>query len=180
MLIAAAAILALQVLAVAAYLQIERGRRARDRASFAYQRIESAPPLPSIPLVRADGTSLRASELRGGPVLLHFWATWCAPCRTELPGLLELARSEPGLRVVALSLDEDWPVVRRFFSDAVPPEVVRDPSGAWLGAYGVSALPDSYLIARDGGAVLRFAGARAWDGAAARELMALHVLGPSR
>jgi thiol-disulfide isomerase/thioredoxin len=174
-LIVIAAIAALQALAVIAYLQIERGRQERERAAFVFERVGSAPSLPDIALLRADGTSLRASELRGRPVLLHFWATWCAPCRAELPSLLELARDEPELRVIALSLDGDWPVVREFFSGAVPPEVLRDPTGSLVGAYGVSALPDSYLIARDGRALLRFAGARAWDADVARELLAPHV-----
>jgi thiol-disulfide isomerase/thioredoxin len=170
-LIAIAAIAAVQALVVLAYLHVERSRAARADGGFAYERLTAALHWPGVELVRARGSPLATSELRGRPLLLHFWATWCAPCREELPSLLQLARSEPGLRVVALSLDSDWPAVSAFFSGAVPPEVVRDPSQTLIAAYGVNALPDSFLIAGDGVAKLRFRGARKWDSEGAREVL---------
>ena len=175
-LIALGAVAVVQALAVLAYLHVERSRQQPADGAFAFERLTGAPPLPAIAFTRADGTWLQSSKLRGRPVLLHFWATWCAPCRQELPSLLQLARSEPNLRVVALSLDSDWPVVRAFFSGAVPPEVFRDPSQTLIGSYGVNALPDSFLITGSGTAVLRFRGARVWHGEAARAELAPYLL----
>ena len=175
MLIALAAIALVQALVVLVYLRVERARHEREGGSFAYQRVTRAPPFPKVVFTRPNGSWLPSEELRGQPVLLHFWATWCAPCREELPSLLQLARSEPRLRVVALSLDSDWPAVRAFFPGAVPAEVFREPSQSLIAHYGVSALPDSYLITRSGVAALRFSGARVWHGEAARALLAPYL-----
>jgi thiol-disulfide isomerase/thioredoxin len=177
-LFALAAIAIAQALVVLVYLSVERGRKTPESGSFAYQTVSAAPALPNVAFARADGTTLPSSQLRGHPVLLHFWATWCAPCREELPSLLQLARSEPRLRVVALSLDSDWPAVRAFFPGAVPAEVVREPSQSLLALYGVSALPDSFLIAPSGAAALRFSGARSWRSPAARALLAPYLRAP--
>lgn len=168
-----AVIAALQAIAVLVYVQVERSRGgAREEDSFRYERVGGSPRLPAVELERADGTLLRTDDLRDRRVLLHFWASWCPPCREELPGLLQLGRAEPGLQVVALSLDDDWATVRQFFGGAVPQEVLRDPSGTLVKTYEVGSLPDTYLIDRDGAAALRFGGARDWRSRAARELLA--------
>ena len=110
-----------------------------------------------------DGRVLTADSLRGRVVLVNIWATWCPPCRKELPTLLERAGKSPDrLRVWIVSVDPDWAAVRRYFDDAVPAGVVRDPDGAGSRAYRVTGLPDSYLIDPQGRVVARFAGARNW------------------
>lgn len=104
----------------------------------------------------------------GGSYLLHFWASWCAPCRRELPALLEAAR-ELDVTVVALSTDAEWAPVRAFFANgAPPPEVLREPRGRLARTLGVSALPDTYLIDAEGRAIRRVAGARDWSRPALR------------
>ena len=173
--VAIAVIAALQVLAVWLYLRVERGRHAQGDPPFAYERVGTAPALPDISLLHSDGSALRASSLRDRPLLLHFWATWCAPCREELPSLLQLARQERTLRVVAISLDDDWPLVRSFFPAGIPLEVTRDPTRAMIRTFEVSALPDTYLIARNGLPALRFGGARRWQSAAARTVLAPYL-----
>lgn len=165
---------ALQGLAVLGYLMVERSRRATD-PQFRYERLARAPEWRDIVLARLDGTTLRQSELSDRPLLLHFWATWCEPCREELPGLVKLARDEPGVRLVAVSLDDQWRDIRVFFAGKVPAEIVRDPTGKLARAFEVSALPDTYLIQQDGAATLRFAGARAWQSSSAREFLKLHA-----
>jgi thiol-disulfide isomerase/thioredoxin len=173
--IAIAVIAALQVAAVLVYLRVEQRRHAHSEPSFAYERVITAPELPDVSLLHSDGSTLRASSLRGRPLLLHFWATWCVPCRAELPGLLQLARQERALRVVAISLDDDWPLVRSFFPGGIPLEVARDPTRALIKAFEVSALPDTYLIASNGLPALRFGGARRWQSAAARTVLAPYL-----
>lgn len=96
--------------------------------------------------------------------LVHFWATWCPPCRKELPTLLEMARrNRHRLQVWAVSTDREWAAVRRFRRGDVPSMVVRDSTGQGSRAYGVSELPDTYLIDPQGRIRARFSGAQNWS-----------------
>lgn len=170
---AGVAIATLQAIAIVAYRQVESSREAHAEEPFRYEVLAGSPPLPTGELVRSDGTTLSSLELKGGPVLLHFWATSCPPCRKELPGLLALAQEQPGLRVVALAGDDDWAPVREFFGGEVPAAVVRDLSGSFAKSYEVGALPDTYLLDASGAAKVRFNGARNWRTQQARDLIAL-------
>ncbi|MGK4008347.1 TlpA disulfide reductase family protein [Sorangium sp. So ce1036] len=173
---AAAGVLVLvQALAVGLYRAVEHRRGAeRPGRPFAYERLDGTRPVPDTAFERPDGTLLHAGALRGRPVLLHFWATWCAPCRAELPRLLELGREleEAGrLKLVAVSVDESWEVVRAFFGGEVPPGVVRAGAPAVQRRFGVSTLPDTFLVEEDGMMALRFTGARDWRAPEARALL---------
>jgi hypothetical protein len=85
-----------------------------------------------------------------------------------------LSHEHPGLRVIAITVDEEWATVRHFFGGAIPSAVVRDPSGRLVKLYGVGELPDSYLLDAHGDARLRMRGARDWTGRAAAELLRTH------
>ena len=100
----------------------------------------------------------KASGYKKRLVILNFWATWCKPCRTELPQLLAL--EEPA--VVFISTDEAWPVVEHFFDGKLPSRVALDAGGEARRGFGVTTLPDTYLIDATGRAVARFHGPRAW------------------
>ena len=117
-----------------------------------------------------DGTRVDAA---GRPHLLHFWATWCAPCRRELPSLLAAA-TETGVRewVIAVSVDGGWAEVVAFFGSAVPRGVVRETEGATARALGVSTLPDTYLIDENGLATRRIDHALDWERAEHRAWLA--------
>lgn len=165
---------AAQAGAVLLYRSVESQRAARTQgAPFAHERLTPR-PAPELTFSTPDGTHHRLSKYRGKPVLLHFWATWCPPCKAELPALLALGREleqQGGARVVALATDEDWGEVRRFFGGSVPPEVVREPAARAAAAFEVSVLPDTYLIGEDGRVLLRFGGARDWSSEAARSVL---------
>lgn len=95
--------------------------------------------------------------------LVHYWATWCPPCREELPVLIELSdRLGDRLDVWAISLDTDWSTVRRFLGREVPSIVVLDLEATTSRAYGVTELPVSYLIDPQGVIRARFPGAQNW------------------
>ncbi|WP_437476888.1 TlpA disulfide reductase family protein [Sorangium sp. So ce1014] len=164
-----------QALAAGIYWVVEHRREAeRPGRPFEYEQLSGAQPVPDAAFEQPDGTLLRSDALRGRPVLLHFWATWCAPCRAELPLLLELGREveQAGrVQLVAVSVDENWEVVRAFFGGEVPPGVVRAGSPAMQRRFGVSTLPDSFLVKVDGTMALRFTGARDWRAPEAKALL---------
>ena len=169
------ALAAAQGLIVVVYQWVSQSRGVTKEPAFRYERL-SGKPAPDLLLLRPDGSSLRLADLRGKPVLLHFWATWCPPCKKELPGLLELGR-DGQFEVVAVTLDEDWAEVRSFFGGEIPSEVLQDRSGHSAMKYDVSTLPDTYLLATDGTLLLRFGGARNWRARAARDLLESHIHG---
>ena len=106
-------------------------------------------------------------------MLVHFWATWCEPCREELPELIALSRelSDTRLTLLAISEDRDWKSVQTYFDGQVPPEILWDASGEGEKLYEVSTLPDTYLVDPKGRLILRFGGARDWSSPAAKRLL---------
>jgi thiol-disulfide isomerase/thioredoxin len=165
-------------LIVALYFRVEAERSEDSQAAFfSHERLSGA-VAPELTLTGTDGRVRTLGDMRGKAVLLHFWATWCEPCKKELPQLLELGRelaSEGAFELVALSVDDHPEAVRTFFAGRVPAEVYRDGAGAGAKLYEVSALPDAYLIDAKGALRLRLAGARDWSGAAARSLLRQHL-----
>jgi thiol-disulfide isomerase/thioredoxin len=163
-LVGVAVVVALQAAALAVYMAVESGRAAP--AGFAVERLSGQEAATGFSALRADGTAVDVAWPAPKVRVVHFWATWCEPCRDELPGLLALAQG--GVDVVAVAVDDDWADIRAFFAGAPPPQVVmaRD---AVHKAFGVSTLPDTYIVSRDGRLLERAHGARDWTAAAARD-----------
>lgn len=131
--------------------------------------------LPPVELEEAGGAV--AIDQVQGPIVLHFWATWCAPCRRELPGLLRLADEVHGVRVIAVT-DEPLGAVRTFFApDAVPRWIACDERRVLARALGVGSLPDTYLVDAEGVARRRVAGSLDWDRPSIRAWVEWWVLG---
>ncbi len=167
--IAAGAIVAAQAALVAGYVAVGRGRGDPGQR-FSFERLAGTETAPTLQLEARDGAA-RTWRPGGKPTLVHFWATWCAPCRTELPALLAAARAvsgETGFALVAVSVDDSWPAIETFFAGNVPPEVARarDPDAAQR--FGVGPLPDSFFVSPEGLLVARYRGAREWQAAPAR------------
>lgn len=124
-------------------------------------------PAAAFELPRADGSRTSLADHAGRAVLLHFWATWCAPCRRELPALetLRAALEPEGLSVLAVSVDGgSGEAVARFAARRAPGlDVLLDPREEVARRYGVGAYPTSVVIDREGRVVHRAAGAFAWD-----------------
>ncbi|HTV24799.1 MAG TPA: TlpA disulfide reductase family protein [Polyangiaceae bacterium] len=170
-----------QVGAILVFRAVDRQRESPKSAlSFAHERLTPR-PAPDLQWLGLDGSPQRLSAYRGRPLLLHFWATWCPPCKAELPALLALGRDlerDGGPRIIALATDPDWEAIRRFFEGKVPSEVVRDASGDGAASYEVSTLPNTYLVSADGDLLLRFGGARDWSSEAARRLLLATIRTP--
>lgn len=142
-------LLALQLALAGIYFAVEASRT--EPTPFQWERLDE--PAPALVLSR-DGAAV---SLPAGGHLVHFWATWCAPCQAELPDLLHEARAR-GVPVLAVT-EEPWPTVHRYFAGEVPPEIVQGSSAGWQ----VSGLPDTYAVA-DGRLLGRVGGPRAWSG----------------
>lgn len=113
----------------------------------------------------SDGQkTVRLSQLRGKPVLLNFWATWCPPCVQETPALVAL-QQQLGDKVVilAVSMDEDADAYKAFTAKRMPGLLtVRDPDKKSSAMYGTFAYPESFLIDKDGKIQRKFIGAVEW------------------
>jgi thiol-disulfide isomerase/thioredoxin len=115
---------------------------------------------PDFTLAALDGGSVTLSDLRGRWVLINFWATWCLPCRDEMP-LLAAAAEEHGdrLTVLAVNMRERPEPVAAFLTElGLDLPVLLNPDDATLLAYQVRGLPTSYLVAPDGAIARRIMG----------------------
>ncbi len=137
------------------------------------------PPRPTqaedFSLPMPDGRTFRLSDQRGKVVFINFWATWCPPCREEMPAMERLyAQQKNGpFTMVAVSLDANPALVGPYVERArLTFPVALDPKMDLANSYGVRALPASFVVDPRGMVVAMALGPRAWDGPAARALMA--------
>lgn len=126
-------------------------------------------PAPDIEFLDMEGKPARLSDFRGYVVVLNLWATWCAPCREEMPSLdrLQAAFADRPVLVVALSVDRQGPERVRAFLDEIGISnlhVYRDPSMRVTRVLRVPGLPATLLIDRAGREVGRHLGIAEWDG----------------
>ncbi len=160
-------LLVVQGAAIALYAWVQRDRTPPPRLEA--EQMDSI--APALAFARADGSRGTLADLRGRPVLVHFWATWCVPCREELPQLLSLGRAMAGdMAVIAVAVEDDWDAIGRFFSGPPPPQVVAEADDGRR-RYGVSTLPDTFLVGAAGDLRLRFHGPRDWARAEMRAVL---------
>ena len=120
------------------------------------------------------GETLKLVSQRGKPVLVNFWATWCAPCREEMPAMerLYLKHRERGFVLLAVSVDSDRALIKPFLERyKLTFPVALDARMDLANAYGVRALPASFLIDRNGYLTALALGPRPWDNRAAHTLV---------
>jgi len=126
------------------------------------------------------GETLKLREQRGKAVMINFWATWCPPCREEMPAMERLYRRhrERGFVLLAVSVDTDASLVRPFLEHhKLTFPVALDAKMELANTYGVRALPSSFLIDRNGYMTALALGPRPWDNRAAHALVE-GMLGP--
>lgn len=127
-------------------------------------RLTQASLAPDFSLDSLEGKSVRLSDLRGKAVLLNFWATWCGPCRIEMPWFVDLQNKYggEGLQIIGVAMDEaSKEDIAKFAKDMginYPILIGKESVGEQYG--GVNNLPQSFFIGRDGKVVDKIFGLR--------------------
>jgi thiol-disulfide isomerase/thioredoxin len=133
-----------------------------------WPRTRATPPL-SLP--GYDGPPWSLAAAKGQVVVLNFWASWCEPCRTEMPSLELLAQRHEadGLVVIAVNFRETDAAIRRFMAMMpITVPILRDADGTAALAWQVRVFPTTIVIGRDGRAAFSVVGEADWTGQAAR------------
>jgi len=148
------------VVAFMLYFGYHQARRTGSSAP----RITQFTVAPDFSLETLDGPSMRLSDLRGKAVLLNFWATWCGPCKIEMPWFVDLQKQygPQGLQIVGVAMDDaSKEDIGKFAKDMgvnYPILIGKEAVGEQYG--GVNALPETFLIGRDGKIVDKIIGLR--------------------
>lgn len=146
-----ALVIAAVVVAGMLYVGFHTARRSGPSRSAG---ITKSTVAPDFTLQALDGQNLRLSDLRGKAVLLNFWATWCGPCKIEMPWFVELQNQygPQGLQVVGVAMDDSGKDdIAKFAKDMgvnYPVLLGKEAVGDAYG--GVPALPETFFIGRDG------------------------------
>ncbi len=137
---------------------------------------------PDFSLEDLSGRRVDLKSLRGKVVFLNFWATWCIPCREEMPTLEKLDRElkSKGLEIVAIDYQESPGEVRKFFAQhGFTFTALLDREGKVSNQYGTWSIPLSVFISRNGELVGKAVGSRKWDSPDARVFVRELLEGPS-
>ncbi len=136
--------------------------------SFAVEALPAIDPTaaPEIGLVDLDGNKWLLSDLKGRPVIINFWATWCPPCIEEMPSferVWDIVKDE-GIQILAISYGEDQDLVEAFrarYTMSFP--VIADTTGNVVREWPVQGLPTTVVVDPAGDIVYKVVGTREWD-----------------
>ena len=121
---------------------------------------------PDFSLKDINDKTISAASLKGNVVLIGFWATWCPPCRSEMPAMNKLYREfrNKGFEVIAISKDRSVTYVKDYLSKTpVDFPILMDPENKASKAFRVFSLPTSFLVDRNGVILELFLGEEDWD-----------------
>jgi len=129
---------------------------------------EQAPQAPDFTLQDMDGNMVSLSDYRGKLVFVNFWATWCGPCRNEIPHFVELIDKygDDGFVILGITVDnpDDLPKVPAFMESYKINYPVLKANGNVVAAYGgISSIPQTFVVGRDGSAIGRIEGSRPYE-----------------
>jgi len=160
----------------------DSGSTSSDAFQFSF--LDQPRPLPEISFLDGEDHALSLADFRGRPILLNIWATWCVPCRQEIPALdrLQAAIDKSQLLVLPLSIDRKGvPVVKQFYDELGLKALglFVDQSGRASSKLNAVGLPTTLLIDRDGHEIGRKAGPAEWDSAEMITVIRQHLGIPS-
>ncbi len=130
--------------------------------------LDAPQPAPPLRLMDLDEVEQDLADLRGRLVLVNFWATWCPPCRREMPSMerLHQALKDQGLTVLAVDVGEDLDTIFAFTGQLEPAPtfpLLADLDGSTAEAWGVLGLPTSFVVDPEGQIVMRAVGGTEFD-----------------
>ncbi len=157
------------LLGAALALGVASAVRAADLPLLSHSLTRLPPqPAPVLQLKDLDGTRHDLRQLKGSVVLINFWATWCPPCRREMPSMQRLLQAFKGeaLAVLAVDVGEDVDTIDAFTSQLeIRPTfpILLDTRSSALQAWNVAGLPTTFLVDRQGNVVASAIGGREFD-----------------
>ncbi|MFP4002979.1 MAG: TlpA disulfide reductase family protein [Alphaproteobacteria bacterium] len=137
---------------------------------------------PDTPFTNAEGEEVRLADFKGKVVLVNLWATWCAPCKVEMPTLdaLQAELGSEDFQVVAISMDRGGPEQARAFLERQNLDNIAlymEPTGRMLGKFAVRGLPFTFLLNREARLIGYLAGPAEWDTPEAKALVKYYIGG---
>jgi thiol-disulfide isomerase/thioredoxin len=151
-------------------------RTAFSRARISVLRAKT--PAPDFTASRPEGGQVRLSGLRGKAVFLNFWATWCPPCRAEIPSMEALYQRFRGkdLEFLAVDIQENPQDVSAFLREyGVSFPAALDSTGRISAGYGIRGIPTTFIIDREGNIIASAVGGRDWNTQAVVEALELLI-----
>ncbi|MBI5892912.1 MAG: TlpA family protein disulfide reductase [Deltaproteobacteria bacterium] len=143
-------------------------------AAAGIEQVNGKPPAKEFSLETMEGKKVSIGDFKGKVVFLNFWATWCPPCKFEMPAMENLYKryKDKGLEIVAVNLQEGADTVKRFMQkNGYTFTALLDSNGDVSAVYNVSYLPITYIIDKNGKLVGKAIGAREWDSSSITNLV---------
>jgi peroxiredoxin len=130
--------------------------------------LQARPAAPKLVLADVYGVTHRLADLRGSVVLINFWATWCPPCRQEMPGLQRAWEQLEGsdFRILAVATGQDSAAIAQFYRSLPAPltfTLLPDPENTGWRSWPFHGLPATFIVDKSGHVVDLVEGAREWD-----------------
>ena len=130
--------------------------------------LQARPAAPKLVLADVYGVTHRLADLRGSVVLINFWATWCPPCRQEMPGLQRAWEQLEGsdFRILAVATGQDSAAIAQFYRSMPAPltfTLLPDPDNTGWRSWPFHGLPATFIVDKSGHVVDLVEGAREWD-----------------
>ncbi len=155
-------------------------RHALDVNPFASMTDRTPRPVPNLRFIDDNGAMRRLEQFRGKLILLNVWATWCPPCRREMPTLerLQARLGGPEFEVVALSIDKGGRAAVESFFDEINVQALKvyvDPTTAVRNDLALTAFPTTLLIDRQGREIGRYTGGADWDSPATVAMLRKYI-----
>ncbi|MEA3639406.1 MAG: TlpA disulfide reductase family protein [Lamprobacter sp.] len=139
--------------------------RAAD-AHLSLDRLPGTPQAPDFVLMGADGDTYRLADFKGQPLIVNFWATWCPPCRAEMPSMQRAWEQieQEGIGLIAINVGEDLETVQAFL-EQVPVNfpLPLDTDSRIAQRWPMRGLPTTFVVAPDGRLIYQAIGEREWD-----------------